>query len=149
MGRGRMMIWNVLHTRNYHGISKGGNKNSFTRRCLKVPCWCYEGACYETAGKEKCLQSILAALRFFIPMQDLLPSPVLLCSNLSSSLNMNECARVCMCLYACVRVSRPPPFRVCRQGSSEKWKFTVACVGTWVVCDSEAASNLWLGFNCL
>lgn len=55
MGRGRMVIWNVLHTRNYHGVSWGsGNKNSFRTEMLEggvlmlrgdllwngcTPCW--------------------------------------------------------------------------------------------------------------
>lgn len=42
-------------------------------------------------------------LSVFILLQDLLPCPVLLfCSNVSSILNMNECA--CVCARACAHV---------------------------------------------
>ena len=70
--------------------------------------------------------------------------------------NMNKkCVSVCVC--ACVHVcmcdthSSPTAWPcVCLwAGSSGKWKFTVSHVGTWVVCHSLAASNLYFGFNCL
>lgn len=160
MRGGRMVIENVLHTRNYHGIR--GNKNSFRTEMLKGGTLMLWGTCYETALhvvlKLKNARKVSVPPSVFLSdkviMQDLLPvfalpSPFLLLWLVLYLQHEWVCVYVPVPVCVCVTHTRPPPLGVCRQGSSEKWKFTVAYVGTWVVCDSEAASNLSLGFNCL